>query len=115
MVYRALSRPAQWQFWLTGLYWALCDLALLASESPTNPAVGGPLITWQNVVTLAGGLIAVGTLWQQWKDTRQKLDTVAQHLEELRHDHLPQTYVRQDIFAQLEERMRLVEQRRGGR
>lgn len=113
MTYWALSRPARWQLWATGAYWALCDLALHASESPTNPALGGPLLTWQNVLTIAGGLIAVGTLWQQWKDARQKIDAVATALTDLRNDHLPRTYVRQDIFEQMEERMRLIEQRRG--
>lgn len=109
-VYAALSCRQRVHFWCTLGFWALGGIGLLASANPQNPLKGGELVTFSNLVSLAGALIAAGTVWQQWQDAKAKLAelTAAQKLIEqtirtLQDEHLPETYVRRDVF---EERMR---------
>jgi hypothetical protein len=102
-VYSALSCRQRVHFWCTVGFWGLGGVGLLASDAPGNPVKGGDIVTFSNLVSLAGALIAAGTVWQQWQDAKEKIRKLDEAVEDLRNDTIPKTYVRQDVF---EARMR---------
>lgn len=105
MTYGRLTRYGQVQIWLTLVAWIATGVSLVAVDDPANPLRGGQLITWPNLIALFGLLISAGTVWQQWKDAQTRLQTLEAAMRTLKEEHLPETYVRQDLF---EETMRRV-------
>lgn len=102
MIYRALTCRQRVHLWSTIGFLALGSAGLLASDNPMNPVKGGELVTIPNLVSVAGALLAAGTVWQQWQDAKAKLRDLDQRLCRLEDETLPATYVRKDV---LEERL----------
>lgn len=98
MTYWKMPCRARLLLWATGIYWCVGAVGLYASENPANPVKSGELFTLPNLIALAGGLISAGTVWQQWQDARTKIADLAKEVRELRDEHLPETYLRQDLF-----------------
>ena len=103
MIYARLTGYGKGLVWVTFGYWILTGVSLLAVDDPANPLKGGDLVTWTNLFGAVGLLVTAGTVWQQWKDAQVKLQAIAKEIDHLKHEHLPETYVRQDVF---EERLR---------
>lgn len=101
LTYRLLPRQVKWQVWLTGGWWGVLGVSLWAFvDDPKHPLTGASVFTLPNLMAVAGMLISVGTIWQQFQDTRARISALQAKHDELRDEHLPDTYVRKDVFEE---------------
>lgn len=110
-IYKAASTPIKCQLWLAV---SLCVVFAVATLQAEGTAPGAPpdWFTRENVLLGIAVVFTGASIYQQFKDVRDRLLTQEQKHRALVDSHLPDTYARKDVIEEQFRALReLLEQR----